>query len=184
MGPRMGIFRRIAPVAQMDRALACGAKGQRFESSRAREGRPNLWAGALRGIRTERAVAKRRAPGWRESEEGCPAAEATMAEARRANPLGRAHKSDLKVRPGLLNQSTAIRGNAPSAAGDIPVPPSPPGPGPSSRGPRSEGFEPNERSQSDERQDGARARKAARLPRPRWPRHEGRILSGAPTNLI
>ena len=32
--PHQGLFKRV-PVAQLDRALACGAKGRRFESPRA-----------------------------------------------------------------------------------------------------------------------------------------------------
>src|ERR671936_2511635 len=47
---------RIAPVAQLDRALASGAKGRRFESCRARQLRSsatigmNGWRGALRPL--------------------------------------------------------------------------------------------------------------------------------------
>ncbi len=41
----------VAPLAQLDRALASGAKGQRFESSRARQSKTRI-----RGVTVESAL--------------------------------------------------------------------------------------------------------------------------------
>jgi hypothetical protein len=71
--PKPAILCGPAPVAQLDRALASGAKGRTFESSRARHSLPKLrTTGSLAFLEKVKASAKAR---WLPFSVGCPQGE-------------------------------------------------------------------------------------------------------------